>query len=123
MFGDEFRQCIESDLMKREPYPDAKPMGAFSIAGANLAHESHDHAKRRYQRAGIRSRKTSVVFVYGLRLLLGVIGDCFSYIERGRLPTHVIGADVAFGDDTRDGGLETRCALGFVEPVEHQLRC
>ena len=31
MFGDEFRQYIESDLMKRQPHPDAKPMGAFAI--------------------------------------------------------------------------------------------
>ena len=31
MFGDEFRRYVESDLMKREPHPDAKPMGAFSI--------------------------------------------------------------------------------------------
>jgi len=31
MFGDEFRRCIETDPMKREPHPDAKPMGAFSI--------------------------------------------------------------------------------------------
>ena len=31
MFGDEFRQYIENDLMKREPHPDAKPMGAFNI--------------------------------------------------------------------------------------------
>jgi hypothetical protein len=31
MFGDEFRRYIEADLMKREPHPDAKPMGAFSI--------------------------------------------------------------------------------------------
>jgi hypothetical protein len=31
MFGDEFRRYIETDLMKREPHPDAKPMGAFSI--------------------------------------------------------------------------------------------
>ena len=23
---------IESDLMKRQPHPDAKPMGAFSIS-------------------------------------------------------------------------------------------
>jgi hypothetical protein len=30
MFGDEFRRYIENDLMKREPHPDAKPMGAFS---------------------------------------------------------------------------------------------
>jgi hypothetical protein len=27
MFGDEFRQYIENDVMKREPHPDAKPMG------------------------------------------------------------------------------------------------
>jgi len=40
MFGDEFRRHIEDDLMKREPHPDARPMGAFSIAGANPAHES-----------------------------------------------------------------------------------
>src|SRR5262249_141336 len=31
MFGDEFRRYIETDLMKREPHPDAKPMGAFSL--------------------------------------------------------------------------------------------
>jgi hypothetical protein len=31
MFGDEFRRYIETDLMKREPHPGAKPMGAFSI--------------------------------------------------------------------------------------------
>jgi len=33
MFGDEFRQYIESDLLKRQPHPEAKPMGAFSLAG------------------------------------------------------------------------------------------
>ena len=31
MFGDEFRRHIEDDLIKREPHPDAKPMGVFSI--------------------------------------------------------------------------------------------
>ena len=31
LFGEEFRQYVESDLMKRPPHPDAKPMGAFSI--------------------------------------------------------------------------------------------
>ncbi|HYT18969.1 MAG TPA: hypothetical protein VEW05_01945, partial [Candidatus Polarisedimenticolia bacterium] len=31
MFGDEFRRYIETDLMKREPHADAKPIGAFSI--------------------------------------------------------------------------------------------
>jgi hypothetical protein len=40
MFGDEFRRYVETDLMKREPHPDAKPMGAFPI-GAAFAHESH----------------------------------------------------------------------------------
>ncbi len=29
--GDQFRRYVESDLMTREPHPDAKPMGAFSI--------------------------------------------------------------------------------------------
>ena len=32
LFGEEFRRYIENDLMKRTPHPDAKPMGAFSIA-------------------------------------------------------------------------------------------
>ncbi len=31
LFGEEFRQYVETDLMKRPPHPDAKPMGAFSI--------------------------------------------------------------------------------------------
>src|SRR5215475_1430321 len=31
LFGEEFRRYIEDDLMKREPRPDAKPLGAFSI--------------------------------------------------------------------------------------------
>jgi hypothetical protein len=34
LFGDEFQRYIENDLMKREPHPDAKPMGAFSLAEA-----------------------------------------------------------------------------------------
>ena len=33
MFGDEFRRYIDDDLIKREPHPDAKPMGVFSISG------------------------------------------------------------------------------------------
>jgi|SRR6516162_1112902 hypothetical protein len=41
MFGDEFRQYIESDLMRRKPHPDAKPMGAFSLDEEILARESH----------------------------------------------------------------------------------
>ena len=31
MFGEDFRHYVESDLMRRQPHPDAKPMGAFSI--------------------------------------------------------------------------------------------
>jgi hypothetical protein len=31
LFGEEFRRHVETDLMKRQPHPDAKPMGAFSI--------------------------------------------------------------------------------------------
>jgi hypothetical protein len=31
MFGDEFRRYIENDVMKKQPHPDAKPMGAFPI--------------------------------------------------------------------------------------------
>jgi hypothetical protein len=31
MFGDEFRRYIEDDLIKREPPPNTKPLGAFSI--------------------------------------------------------------------------------------------
>ena len=31
MFGEEFRHYVEDDLMKREPHPDARPMGAFSL--------------------------------------------------------------------------------------------
>jgi hypothetical protein len=32
LFGEEFRRYIENDLMMRPPHPDAKPLGAFSIA-------------------------------------------------------------------------------------------
>jgi hypothetical protein len=35
----EFRRYIESDLMKRQPHPDAKPMGAFSL-GESAEQES-----------------------------------------------------------------------------------
>jgi hypothetical protein len=35
LFGEEFRRYIENDLMKREPHPDAKPLGAFSISGVS----------------------------------------------------------------------------------------
>jgi hypothetical protein len=31
LFGEEFRRHVEDDLMKRDPHPDAKPMGAFNI--------------------------------------------------------------------------------------------
>jgi len=29
--AEEFRRYVENDLMKREPHPDAKPLGAFPI--------------------------------------------------------------------------------------------
>lgn len=32
LFGEEFRRYIENDLMTRPPHPDAKPLGAFTIA-------------------------------------------------------------------------------------------
>ena len=32
MFGDEFRRYIDDVLIKREPHPDARPMGVFSLA-------------------------------------------------------------------------------------------
>ncbi len=32
MIGDEFRRYIEDDLITRQPHPDAKPMGVFSIS-------------------------------------------------------------------------------------------
>ena len=31
LFGHEFRHYVENDIMKRQPHPSAKPMGAFSI--------------------------------------------------------------------------------------------
>ena len=31
LFGSDFRNHIEQDIMKRTPHPNAKPMGAFSI--------------------------------------------------------------------------------------------
>src|SRR6267143_6591700 len=36
MFGDQFRRYVESDLMTREPHPDAKPMGAFTSAECRI---------------------------------------------------------------------------------------
>jgi hypothetical protein len=33
MFGGEFRDHLENDIMKRKPHPDAKPLGAFPIGG------------------------------------------------------------------------------------------
>jgi len=42
MFGDEFRRYIEDDLIKREPHPDAKPLGAFRLGEEILARESHE---------------------------------------------------------------------------------
>jgi len=32
LFGDAFRDHVENHIMKREPHPRAKPLGAFSIA-------------------------------------------------------------------------------------------
>jgi len=32
LFGSEFRDHFENDIMKRDPHSDAKPLGAFSIA-------------------------------------------------------------------------------------------
>jgi hypothetical protein len=31
LFGDEFRNHVETDLMQRMPHPSAKPMGVFSL--------------------------------------------------------------------------------------------
>lgn len=31
LFGEAFRDYVENDIMHREPHPDARPMGAFSI--------------------------------------------------------------------------------------------
>jgi hypothetical protein len=59
----------------------------------------------------------------GLIVLSSVIGDGFRYIKRRSVAAHVIRAHFAFSDHARDGGFKARCALGFAEPVEHQLRC
>ena|SRR5215831_14228752 len=32
LFGNEFRHYVENDVMKRDPHPSARPMGAFSIS-------------------------------------------------------------------------------------------
>jgi hypothetical protein len=42
MFGDEFRRYIEDCVMKKEPHPDAKPMGVFPLGEDILARESHE---------------------------------------------------------------------------------
>jgi hypothetical protein len=42
MFGDEFRQYVENDLMKRPPHPDAKPMGAFNISQSAEQNQATD---------------------------------------------------------------------------------
>jgi len=31
LFGPQFRDYVENDIMQREPHPEARPMGAFSI--------------------------------------------------------------------------------------------
>ena len=41
IFGEAFRDYVENDIMQREPHPEAKPMGAFSIGrppGEGSAH-------------------------------------------------------------------------------------
>jgi hypothetical protein len=58
-----------------------------------------------------------------LNLLTGVIRDRFGHIERGIFAAHVIRAHLAFFDHARDRGFEARCALRFIEPVEHELCC
>jgi hypothetical protein len=57
MFGDEFRRYIEDDLLKREPHPDAKPMGAFSIGEGSLPTNHAKHAKSGYHSSEIRRQK------------------------------------------------------------------
>ena len=52
-----------------------------------------------------------------------VFGDGFGHIDRRCVAAHVVSAYFAFSDNARDGGFKARCALRFVEPVEHQLRC
>ena len=89
MFGDEFRRHIEDDLMKREPHPDAKPMGASaSVSPPNSAE-------------------------YDLSVMTGVIRDGFGHVERGIFAAHIVRAHFAFGDDARDGGFKTRCHARF----------
>ncbi len=46
MFGDQLRRYVESDLMTREPHPDAKPMGAFSIGGVSDKSEAGEPVAR-----------------------------------------------------------------------------
>lgn len=36
LFGAHFRDHVENEIMAREPHPDAKPLGAFSLGGAPL---------------------------------------------------------------------------------------
>ena len=31
ILGEAFRDHVENDIMKREPHPEARPMGAFDI--------------------------------------------------------------------------------------------
>ena len=41
LFGEEFRDFVQSDLMQREAHPDARPMGAFSIGRSPAAGHGH----------------------------------------------------------------------------------
>jgi hypothetical protein len=34
LFGGNFREHVDNDIMKRAPHPDAKPLGAFPLGGA-----------------------------------------------------------------------------------------
>jgi hypothetical protein len=39
LFGEQFRDYLENDIMQREPHPDARPMGAFSV-GRTPGHQA-----------------------------------------------------------------------------------
>src|ERR1041385_8640261 len=52
----------------------------------------------------------------------GVICDRFGHVERGMFAAHIVRAHFAFLDDAGDRGFQTRGHVGFLEPIEHQLR-
>jgi len=51
LFGTEFRDHFENDVMKRDPHPSAKPLGAFSIA-------SEEQGKGAAQQATVIAKPT-----------------------------------------------------------------